>query len=113
MAERRIIATESELKSIVAAMVEAKMAELLAPLVGQPQQVSIAKWLDSGEAEQFLGMNYGELARKRRNGLFVEGVHYRVSNDSPTARSNGVRYEYNVQAVEQRLSEKRSKRKIS
>jgi hypothetical protein len=73
---------------------------------------SVPKWLPSAQAEQALGMGYAELARKRRAGWFTEGVHYRICNDNPLARANGARYEYNVQAIEHRLSERRSKRKI-
>lgn len=91
---------ESQLEEIV----EAKVKKILASMLGITQHNARKEWYETNEAWHLLDLKSAEdLRRKRRNGFFKQGYHYRKGNEDPGATMP--RWEFHVPRCKERLSE--------
>jgi hypothetical protein len=107
--ERKIVITESELRTLVSEMVKQTLADMLqvTPLT---HATSTPEWAITQEAWQFLSLRSAEaLRRKLRAGWFDYGVHYRHTNGDPDSLKP--EYEFHIENCRNRLAEKLSKRR--
>lgn len=91
---------ESQLEAVV----EQKVKQILAAMLGIAQQKSRQEWYETSEAWILLDLKSAEdLRRKRRNGFFKLGYHYRKGNEDPAATMP--RWEFHVLRCRERLAE--------
>lgn len=113
---KQIIVGEEELRVILKHVVREVIAEEFGFLERLPEAIDklleiLPKervWFGPGEAEERLKLRKGSLGRKRKQGWFKEGFHYRIANIDPKASELGTRYEYHVDRCRERLSQRRS-----
>ncbi|MGG6269029.1 hypothetical protein ACQ4M3_34340 [Leptolyngbya sp. AN03gr2] len=91
---------ESQLEAVV----EEKVKQILAEMLGVTQQRSRQEWFETNDAWSLLDLkNAEDLRRKRRNGFFKLGYHYRKGNEDPGATMP--RWEFHVPRCQERLAE--------
>jgi hypothetical protein len=111
--EEEPITQNAQFKKAVRESVAEILQEFSATLSGIKPEKPIARkreWYNAEVASQLLDLDSPEkLHKKRRNGFFKQGVHYRNNNDSPNAKIP--RWQYHVERCREALGKDPAKKR--
>lgn len=79
----------------IEALIEEKVAQTLKVLLLAGMGNPIDEWVGEMAAAKKTGIPPGTIRRKRQNGTYRLGVHYRLANTGEVGTEQGKRYVYN------------------